>query len=551
MRIFLGAANEVMSRLLETRYICRMTLRKAALLLLCALALGGCRKPSGANWDVDLLIPVANSRLNISNFIADTIFEADQAGLLHFRFNRELLALKLDTLVKLPDTTIKQLFVSPVTLSLVPAQTLTFFPPSELTFNVTNGIELTVAEIRQGSLTVTFSNSAPEVLDLIYQVPSAVKNGMPLTISESIPPGQNSLRKSYDLSGYRFSMRGMNGNRYNTIVQTYTVALNKDAQPVTVTSGQGASIEVGYSHIVPQYLEGWFGDEVLSLDPDTASFSFLDNVTTRNFMLSQAKMEFRIMNEFGADFEASLSGIRSINMKSGQSVLLNTDKLSSIHLDWAKRSGSTVTSTTKTILFDQTNSNITAFISNLPDRIAYQGSVQINPPPVGQAVGHTNYAYYDKGIRVLANIDIPMRFTADEISLESNAKVDLGNVDQLDKVNSGRFVITATNGYPFTAKLQAYMKDEAGVTIDSLFVDGANYIQHGTLNAQNEVTEPQYSQLFIPIDKQKIDNLRRCRSLRIVSKFLMPQNPPEIKILEGYEFDVKIVAELNYNVGIE
>jgi hypothetical protein len=31
----------------------------------------------------------------------------------------------------------------------------------------------------------------------------------------------------------------------------------------------------------------------------------------------------------------------------------------------------------------------------------------------------------------------------------------------------------------------------------------------------------------------------------------MPASPPDIKLLENYQFDVNIIAELNYNVGVK
>jgi hypothetical protein len=494
-----------------------------------------------------------DSRLNISNFIADTIFDADADGLLHFRFDRELTSFKLDSLVELPDTTLPvQTFTLEQQFSLQPGQEISIFPPSEIKFNIGNGAEITIADVRKGSIKVTFSNNTAEPLDLTYMLPGATKNGVSFTIKETIPPGAGSLQKEYDLSGYRLSLRGLNNNKVNALVQTYTVGLNINANPLTITPGQGPSISLSYSEIVPEYIEGFFGTDPVKIPADTAAFTFLENVQAKNFLLSKARMEFRLENEFGADFEASLTGIKSINLQNGMSVQLIPDKLSVIHLDWPVRTWNSLTASAKTILFDETNSNITTFISNLPDHISYQGSVQINPlvKKEGNFIGHTNYAFYNRGIRVMADIDIPMRFSGEEISLQSVAKVDFSNVDQLSRVNSGRFVMRAKNGYPFTARLQAYMLDELGQTIDSLFVTGANYIEKGKLNAQNDVTEPTFTELFVPVTREKIDHLARCRSLRILTTFLLPPSPPDIKIFDHYEVDLKIAAELNYNAAI-
>jgi hypothetical protein len=522
---------------------------KGIVYLLVLLVFAGCRKPTGANWDVDIVVPVASSKLNIKNFISDTIFGADNTGLLHFRINREIASLKLDSLINLPNTSFQNEFPFPNGLELQPGQTFTFLPASELTFSVDNGVEITRAEIRKGTLNVSFSNSLSQPVDFIYVVTSAVKGGAPLTISEVIPPGNKSLVKSYDLSGYSFNMKGMGNNKVNTIIQTYTVGLNALASSVTAT-GNSAKIDVTYSQLVPDYVEGYFGNDVIKIDQDTTNISFINNLKATNFQLTETTMEFKILNQVGADFRASLNGITSINTSQNKSVPLSSNLLSVINIDWPLRNGNSVTSSTKTLLFDKTNSNITQFVSNLPDKISYSGSVTINTQ--GKLdVGYSNYAFYNSGISIHANIDIPLKFTADQFKLETTTKTEIGNVEQLDRVNSGNFVVSASNGYPFTARLQAFMLDEFGTVIDSLFVPGSNSISAAALNSKNEVTAPTRSLVYIPINKTKIANLRKCRSLKIISTFIMPPNPPEIKILDSYEFDIKIIAELSYNVGVK
>src|SRR5690606_8012314 len=110
----------------------------------------------------------------------------------------------------------------------------------------------------------------------------------------------------------------------------------------------------------------------------------------------------------------------------------------------------------------------------------------------------------------------------------------------------------ARNSFPFAAQLQGYMYDEQNQLLDSLFDTSinSNVITGGQLNAQNEVTAPVQSKLYVPVNKAKIDHLKRTRKIRVQSKFIMPPNPPDIKILEQYSMDVNIVAELNYKVGL-
>lgn len=513
----------------------------------------GCRKPTSANWDVDVVLPLVNSSLNIKNFIGDSIFATDNTGLLYLNINREIANIKLDSLLKLEATTVVENFPVPafVPTTLQPGVLFTQLPTSPLQFNIGNGAELKRVDIRKGILTVKFSSDIAEPIDFIYKIPNAVKNGQVLTITESVPTGQNSLVRSYDLSGYTFNMTGASGNVYNTILQTYTLGISANGNPVVVNPGQGVKVEISYSEMVPDYVEGYFGKQVIDVPLDTTKIGIINKINAGNFMLSEATMNFKIVNEFGADFSGSLSNIKSINSKQGHVVNLNSNQFGIININAASKVGTTVYPTIKPINLNTANSNVTAFISNLPDKLTYQGTIKLNPVGENSSIsGHNDFAFYNTGIRILADINIPLRFTASYFQLRSNAAIDFSSINQLDDVNSGNFVISASNGYPFDAKLQAYLIDESGQVLDSLFTTGANTLERGQMNSLNEVTFPTRSRIMVPVTKDKVEKLRRSKSMQIVSNFTLPPNPPEIKIYENYVFDVNIVAEVNYNVGV-
>jgi hypothetical protein len=507
-----------------------------------------CRKPTTANWDVDVVFPVVKSSLNIKNFIGDSIFTSDNTGLLHLNVTREITAIKLDSLLHLPDTTVVNSFTmpSPFGATLTPGQSLTFFPPSELNFNISNGVALKRFDIRSGLLTVKFTNDVAQPLDLLYIIPSAVKNGQPLTIFETVPPNNVPLIKTYDLAGYSLNMRGLSGYKYNTIVQAYTVTLNPNASSVLIPYGQGAKTILSYSNIIPDYVEGYFGQQTISVPLDTAKLNIFNNFQASNFMLSGATLNFKILNEFGAEFSSSLYNVKSINSTNSNVVTLNSSLLSNINVNAATKAGTTVFPSAKTISLTNTNSNIVPFLSNLPNKLTYQGNINVNP--LGNVSGYNDFAFYNTGIKVLADIDIPMRFNADYFKFVSNTIVDFSNVKQLENVNFGNLVVSALNGYPFRAQLQAYLLNDQGQIIDSLFLPGSNFMERGVLDAQNVVINPTQSKLNVPMSQLKIENLRKAKTIRLVTYFIMPLNPPDIKIYENYKFDISIIAELNYNV---
>ena len=87
-----------------------MRLKSALILLVLAiLALFSCRKETVASWDVDITGPVISSKLNIRHFLTDSLFTSDANGILNLNVNREVAYIKVDSLLKLPYTTIVNL----------------------------------------------------------------------------------------------------------------------------------------------------------------------------------------------------------------------------------------------------------------------------------------------------------------------------------------------------------------------------------------------------------------------------------------------------------
>jgi hypothetical protein len=508
------------------------------------LLLVQCRKRNIANWDADIVFPLVNSQLNIKNFLGDSIFNADNSGLLSLSLTRTLTAIKLDSLVKLPDTTIIKSFVTVFPLSLTPGQSFNTLPATELKFDIGNGVALKKIEIKSGLLSVKFSNTTLQPLDLVYSIASAFKYNQPFVISETIPPGTNSLIKSYSLDGYTLNMQGLLGNVYNTIVQNYTVSLNANAAATIIPFGQGAFIEITYSNIIPQYIEGYFGQQTVALALDTVNFGILKDFEAKNFMLNSATINFDIINQLGAEFTASLNTIKGIN--SSTVIPLNAAQLANININRASKSGVTISQSVKSVSLNSSNSNIVPLLSMLPNKLSYQGNIALNP--FGNLSGFNDFAFYNKGLNVIANINLPLRFNADYFKLASTTPIDFTNIKQLERVNFGDFILAGSNGFPFNAQVQAYMIDENNQIIDSLFIPKANTLLKGATDAQNIVTVPTLTKVKASFDKNKIHNLKKTKSLKIITYFFMPPNPPDIKLLENYSIDINIIAELNYNV---
>lgn len=510
-----------------------------------------CRKSFETGWDVDIEAPIARSKINITNFFSDTLFQADPSGMLHLAFSKKIAGFNLDSLVAIPDTILNYSFVlgSGTKIYMAPGSNIPGFPQTqEISFKISSNAELRNVIIHDGKLKIDYTNLYTQPLVFSLTLPGATKYGVPFQIVETIYPGTTGNPKYYDISGYNVKLTGLSGNKINTLVQVTNIAVATFAQPDTIRGGQGVATKISYTKLVPYYVEGYFGQQVLDLPYDSVSLNISNNLQASDFKINSAYINFKIVNEFGVDINAQLSNIKSVNSFSNTSVTLNATGLSNLNINKAGKTNqfsNPVFPSVKTISVNTTNSNLKPFLENLPDYLTYQGKIVVNP--MGNISGSNDFAFLNTGINIYADVDMPLQIQANYFKLISTTAIDLTTVKQIDNINYGAIILEAVNGFPFDAVIQGYILNEQNQTIDSLFNTPSNVINRGAIDANYIVTTPVPSRLEIQLEKTKLANLKSCKFIKFVAQFNMPlPQPPDIKILEHYSLDVVLSIDVNY-----
>lgn len=528
--------------------------QKLVIGLFLLVSIVACKKET--SWDVDLALPLAKSHLNISNFFGDTIFNADPSGLLHIAFSKDLINYTMDSLVKLPDTTVNIgysfFFTQPLNPGVVLYTNAASTTDKEIKFDISNGVELNKSIVRSGYLKIEYSNTYTQPLDFSYIINSASLWGIPLTVNQTIG-GNSSFTKFYTLDGYTINLTGEAGNKVNTLVQTYTISTNPSGAPDVLQVGQGLSIKLSFVDIIPEYVQGYFGQQDLSFGPDSSSLGLLGNFNPSNLMLTQSAINFRIINEFGIEMSSSINSMKSIKISPPNVVTLNAGNLlQSINVNRASKTNNPsnpVYPWVKQINVNSSNSNLNPFLQNLPNYLGYSIKATLNP--LGNISAGNDFAFYGRGLKVIADVDIPLALSANYFSLVNYSKVDLTQLKELKNVNSCEIIMQARNNYPFKAQIQGYMLNDQNQIIDSLFFPGQNSIESAITDANNVVLNYVDSKLVAVFDKTKINNLSQCKQIKFVSYLYLPNQPTPIKINEDSYLDLIVHAYLNYNVKVK
>lgn len=525
-----------------------------------SLLLGiSCKKET--SWDIDAAIPIARSHLNISNFFGDTIFKSDPTGLVHINFSKEVLNLSMDSLVNLPDTTVSIGYTALFNSFLTPGSVIYTNAGSptnqEIAFDVPNGVQLNKANVRSGYLKIEYFNTYSQPLNFIYDINSAKLWGNVFHVDQTISGGSVSspatLTKLYSLANYSIDLTGLSLNKVNTLVQTYSIKTDASGSADNLLIGQGLNIKLSFIDIVPEYVQGYFGQQDISIGPDSAYFGLLNNFNTSNFKLTQSSINFNIINEFGVELSSTISKVKSVKSSPYTSIYLNTGSmLQSLNINRAGKTNlasNPVFPFIKQIALNNTNTNLNPFLENLPNYIGYQVRGKLNP--LGNVSAGNDFAYYGHGLKVFADIDIPLALSADYFGLTNYAKVDLQNNSQLKNVNSCELVLQAKNNYPFTGKIQGYIIDENNIIIDSLYSPTENTIQSAITDVTNTVISPVDSKIVSVISNTKLENLRKCKQIKFVSYLYLPNQPTPIKIKSDSYLDIILSANVNYRAVVK
>ncbi len=532
--------------------------------LILFLVLNSCRKEK-SYWDDDFVAPIAHGNLSLGNLFPDTTLKSNPDSSLKIAFETEIINYQLDSLIKIPDTTITTAFTFtvPIVVALSPGTNIPLLNNNpingETYYNLPNGIQLKKAILKQGGINFTMQNTVYRPLAYHYLLLSATKNNKILdtifhiNAADSISgvPGQAS--GYIDLTGYTIDFTGYTNNKFNTTSEIDSVHIENNAQPGYLHPNQGIVSNFGFTGIVPQYALGYFGNQIVAVGPDTAIFNVFSTIQSGILNLNSAVVNLKIINELGVAMRTTINSLTSISTANSKTVTLNASNssplISPININSAINNGfgNPVTALTKTLTINSTNTpTLTTFIGILPDKFAYKLTAQINPG--GNQSGSNDFGYYGTGFKAYMDADIPLYFSASNLVLADTVTINLANINQFKNINHGQLILTATNGYPFSINLQGYLLDENKQVIDILFAT-PNTIQAPALDVNFKVIAPLQSRLTIPLTKDKITNLQKAKYIYYTSTFNTASQPNQIKFYNYYNLDLLLTADINYSIG--
>ncbi len=252
-------------------------------------------------------------------------------------------------------------------------------------------------------------------------------------------------------------------------------------------------------------------------------------------------------NGIGADATLNFDYLTSKNNKKGNTVILSSPVLSSpFAVARATRIGYAAKFTTSNLDINTTNSNIKAFVENLPDEINYKFTAKLNP---NGNMGYIDFVDYDS--KLVANLDVkmPLAFKADHLAITDTAAFSIGNTQNTTGIDKGKINFIFENDYPLSLGVKLYFLNNYDQLIDSVFEGSGAIISEGVLDQVTQrTTSPSKTILSIYIDNARYEKLKSANRV-IIKAVINTGGSNHIKLYSDYKLNLKLTGEFTYHAG--
>ncbi|HMZ48618.1 MAG TPA: hypothetical protein PLP28_06545, partial [Flavobacteriales bacterium] len=371
--------------------------------------------------------------------------------------------------------------------------------------------------------------------------------------SPSIPAGSSSapatLSQNFPLNGYSIDLRGPGYNEVNTLAMDLSLT---NASAVTIGSADSVEAFVSYHDIEPRYVRGYFGQHELDIDPDTSELDAFDGLSGL-LDLDQVTATLRITNGIGMDARARINSIHSLNSATGIVVpLTHTITAGPLNLDRALDLGNTFQPAVNSWTMNNGNSNIDAFIENLPDAIAYD--LDVTADPLGDVSNGNDFLYDDSRITADLDVDIPLNIIATNLTLSRRMPVELSGTLEHHALQSGTLHVFVENRFPFSAQVMLSQETQEGTVINTIGTGGT--IASAQVDPDGHVIASTGSQLDFNLDPGQVDLFYPGSSagpdgarLRFTIVFNTADQAQHLRIRTDHTISIAVSLEGNYIVN--
>lgn len=412
-------------------------------------------------------------------------------------------------------------------------------------------VELKESRIASGTSRIRLSSTLEDSVRFVYKLLTATLNGAPFERYLILPPapkgGSSHYTETASLKGYHFDFSGDMNDSFNVSYNQIIASIDSTGVMKSFSKQDSIFIELSFENLKPEYARGYLNDTTLGTGLTETPIEIFERIHAGNLQLDNARLGLQVDNKVGVDFTLFINEISSVNNRVNKSVQLNSSKINSgILIPRAKDAGGQlpIVPGLVNVILDGGNSNITEFISNLPDKMNYDIELRVNP--MGNTSLWNDFIYDQNFLQLDLDLDIPVHISTSGLLLSDTVSFSLGGSDY-DEIQEGVLHAFFKNDFPFETTLQIYLLSGDGTVSDSLF-SGHKFIASAQKIPGEIFTKSVETRIDIPVDRSKIDRLLNAKAIVVNAVFDTKPEGELVKIYEQYYLEFQLTADFIYLV---
>ena len=485
-----------------------------------------CRKKS-TSWETDWVFPFLSDTLSLHNFHNDSTLNNFNSINYLVDLKRDVLDVSLSEFLIIPDTTIAQSFSPTIGIGSVPAG-FTFYNEVEAHNLSIPDVELKRIIVSDGVIELKVFNPIATGAYYTIEMPGVVKNGLTLEQTFFIPAGTTDdpavAVDEIVLDGYEIDLRGediegtVNVSGYNTLQTSLSIMSDPDGVAVPISTSDVFEVEAKFIDVNIGYAQGYFGDQFFS---DTISFEvpFLNQIISGTVSLDEVPIDITISNGTKIPFSANISLLKNTNYVP-QTVHLSSSLIGSPQLiSPASGFWSSLTPSSQIISFDNSNSNMTAYIENLG--YTHELGYEVRMNPLGNITGSYNEVFPNSRLKISLTSQFPLSVGLNGLTLEDTLSLNISSKVVRDFIEAKEVSlhISAVNAFPISGKLHLFFLDDLGTVIHEINdIHEVSSSMDGTLDPLENLMKNQTS-VEILLNTAIIEDLDRIDQVLLKVEF--------------------------------
>lgn len=416
----------------------------------------------------------------------------------------------------------------------------------DFAMDLTSGEQLETLELKSGNLAIEVDYEIEEAAKLYIELPYAKFGGNSFIDSIEIGGGPTLVNETFDLSGYSFDL-SKEGQTVNAIEAIIRGSLVSSGTPVNFDTANSVTADITMSNIQPAFIDGYFGSQSLTLDPETFDFDLGEAQIFEKISFAEPTITLGFHNTFGIPME--ISSLDLDMKRDDDSASLDASSVIPFQILSGNISSPDIPVTSELILGNSTN--IAELINIWPNVVTTGFDGTINPQ------GNTyNYALDTSKMDITLDLSIPLYATVSEFTIQDTIEIDSSMSQGFEFVKRASLRTNIDNGFPLEASVKFYITDENYVILDSLeSSDNSDVLINAAIvdPATGDVTSDGFRQADLTADEEDVNLLKISGNKLILSATLNTANSgANVKIYSFHKMEIKmgILAKIYYEADL-